>query len=111
MNNTITKLETRMEMGIMKDWIDRLYAVGQKLPRSQREDIKKELRSIILDDLDERIANQKLQEITKLGRCICHIRVLRVSDEVLQYRPNNRYLIGPELYELYCLLFHIVWEQ
>jgi len=98
----------------MKDWIDRyLYAVGQKLPRSQREDIKKELRSIILDDLDERIANQKLQkgedyEATEEDVFVI-LESLGSPDEVAaKYRPNNRYLIGPELYELYCLLLYIV---
>ena len=45
----------------MKNWIDRyLYAVGQKLPKAQREDITKELRSLILDALDEKTASDRL---------------------------------------------------
>lgn len=98
----------------MKDWIDRyLYAVGQKLPRLQREDIKKELRSIILDALDERIANQKLQkgedyEATEED-VFAVLESFGSPDEVAaKYKPSNRYLIGPELHELYCLLLYIV---
>lgn len=98
----------------MKDWIDRyLYAVGQKLPRLQREDIKKELKSIILDTLDERIANQKLQKGEDYEATEEDVFAILESfgspDEVAaKYKPNNRYLVGPELYELYCLLLNIV---
>jgi len=98
----------------MKDWIDRyLYAVGQKLPRLQREDIKKELKSAILDALDERIANQKLQKGEDYEATEEDVFAILESfgppDEVAaKYRPSNRYLIGPELYDLYCLLLCIV---
>lgn len=86
--------------------IDRyIYAVTQKLPQSQREDIAEELRGLIEDMLEERIGNGKVTEsdveevIFKLGN------PKELADK---YRGTKRYLIGPEIFDLYLLVLKIV---
>lgn len=63
--------------------------------------------------MDERIANQKLQKGEDYEATEEDVFAILESfgspDEVAaKYKPNNRYLVGPELYELYCLLLNIV---
>lgn len=98
----------------MKDWIDRyLYAIGEKLPKSQKEDIKKELKSIIEDAVDEKVAKEKASkgeyyEATEED-ILSIINNLGSPVEVAaKYKPSNKYLIGPELYDLYRFLLIIV---
>lgn len=100
----------------MKNWIDRyLYAVGQKLPKAQREDITKELRSLILDALDEKTASDRLakgeayEEEEKEEDVLSILESFGPPAEVAaKYKSSGRYLIGPELYDLYRLLLTIV---
>lgn len=98
----------------MKDWIDRyLYAVGQKLPGAQREDIKKELKSLILDDLDQRVERQRSTKGEDYKETEEDVLAILESfgspaEVAAKYKLNNRYFIGPELYELYRMLLFIV---
>jgi hypothetical protein len=88
------------------EMIDRyIYAVTQKLPHSQREDIAIELRGLIEDMIEERIGDGK---ITK-----------KVVEEILlelgsprkmaqKYRGTKKYVIGPELYDPFLIILKIV---
>lgn len=77
-----------------------IYAVTQKLPQSQREDIAVELRGLIEDMVEERVgdtADEKVVEevLLELGS---------PREMALKYTGKKRYLIGPELFEpiSYC---------
>ncbi|RKQ33283.1 HAAS signaling domain-containing protein [Oceanobacillus halophilus] len=86
--------------------IDRyIYAVTQKLPESQREDIASELRGLIEDMLEERVNGREVHE--------------EYVEEVLQelgnpkklaqkYRGTKRYLIGPEYFDTFLYVLKIV---
>lgn len=98
----------------MKNWIDRyLYAVGQKLPKAHREDITKELRSLILDALDEKTASGRLAKGEAYKETEEDVLSILESfgspaEVAAKYKANSGYLIGPELYDLYRLLLTIV---
>ncbi|WP_047981491.1 HAAS signaling domain-containing protein [Ornithinibacillus contaminans] len=82
-----------------------IYAVTQKLPQAQREDIAVELRGLIEDMMEERLNGAEATE--------------EVAEEVLlelgspremaqKYRGSKRFLIGPELYDSFIIVLKIV---
>ena len=82
-----------------------LYAVGKKLPLNQKDDILKELRSIIMDNLDDITGGAEpsdediAQVLLKMGA---------PSEVAKRYRSGPSWLIGPQYYDLYMLILKIV---
>lgn len=88
------------------EMVDRyIYAVIQRLPQPQREDIAEELRSLIEDMLEERvhgrgITNKDEEEVLmELGN---------PKHLAQKYRGGKRYLISPEYFDSYMLVLKIV---
>ncbi|MFD0621340.1 hypothetical protein ACFQZR_28365 [Paenibacillus sp. GCM10027629] len=86
--------------------IDRyIYAVTQRLPEQQREDIKRELQSLIEDMLEERIPTGQASKediesvLLELGP---------PNELAAKYRGYERYLIGPMLIDAYLTTLKIV---
>ncbi|WP_018754248.1 HAAS signaling domain-containing protein [Paenibacillus terrigena] len=86
--------------------IDRyIYAVTQRLPEQQREDIKRELQSLIEDMLEERISTSQASEedvesvLLELGS---------PNELASKYRGYERYFIGPMLIDAYLTTLKIV---
>jgi len=90
------------------DLIERyLYKAGEELPAKQRDDVKAELRSLLLDALEDRAA--------EAGRLVDEelaVEVLRdfgKPEQVAErYRPPGQYLIGPRLFPVYIGVAKIV---
>lgn len=81
-----------------------IYAVTQKLPQSQREDIAIELRGLIEDMLEERVGNNKNEKVVEEV-----LLELGSPREMAQkYRGKKSYLIGPELFEPFLIVLKIV---
>src|SRR5699024_7988244 len=82
-----------------------VYGVTKRLPETQREDIGVELRGLIEDMLDERVQDKDVAEkdvkevLLELG----HPRSM-----ARKYRGDQKYLIGPELYDLFMLVSKII---
>lgn len=78
--------------------------VGRHLPAKNREDIEKEIRSMIEDMLDEQTGGQEPSEdqvvevLTKLGP----------PDKIAESYQPARYLIGPELFPSFVTTARIV---
>lgn len=89
----------------MKDWIERyVHAVGLKLPRKQRQDIERELTSTLYDMLEERTNGREPSE----AEVLAILRTFGPPSEVARrYRPDDAYLVGPELYDLYRMILAI----
>lgn len=88
------------------NWMDRyLYAVTRRLPKNMRDDIERELRSNLMDALDERLEGREATEQDILDLLDAFGDPEKVAAE---YRPENRYLIGPELIDLYWMIIKIV---
>ncbi|WP_019637451.1 HAAS signaling domain-containing protein [Paenibacillus fonticola] len=82
-----------------------IYAVTQKLPEGQREDIRLELQGLIEDMLDERTQGEPATayDIEAV------LRELGSPQELAdKYRPRPRYLIGPAFFEVYISILRIV---
>lgn len=80
------------------DLIDRyVYEVGRYLPRKNRADIQIELRSLINDTLEARVAGEASEEdiVALLKEFGSPIQV------AASYRPESQYLIGPELFPIF----------
>ena len=90
----------------MREMIERyVYDVVRRLPQSQREDISRELRTLIDDMMEERADSGKTEQEN--------------AEEVLKelgspfalagkYRDSKKYLIGPAYYEQYWFVLKIV---
>jgi len=85
--------------------IDRyIHEVGRYLPRKKRGDIQAELRSSVVDTLEDRYgaepANEQVAELLKeLGR---------PKEVAASYHPEGQYLVGPVLYPLFRMVSLIV---
>ncbi len=85
--------------------IDRyVHEVGRHLPRKNRSDIQVELRSSLIDALEDRAGHEPAEsEIVELLREFGPPKTVAAS-----YYPEGQYLIGPALYPLFRLLAGIV---
>lgn len=85
--------------------IDRyIYAVTQKLPQSQREDIADELHSLIEDMLDERVQGKNItnKEVEEVLMELGNPKLL-----AQKYRGTKKYLIGPDFFDSYLIVLKI----
>lgn len=82
-----------------------LYAVGKKLPLNQKDDILKELRSIIMDNLDD-IAGEAEPTGDDISQVL--LKMGAPSEVAKRYRSGPSWLIGPKYYDLYMLILKIV---
>ncbi|MFN2280364.1 MAG: HAAS signaling domain-containing protein [Anaerolineales bacterium] len=85
--------------------IDRyIYEVGRFIPRKERGDIQAELRSSVVDNLEDRYGPEptdaQVEELLKeLGR---------PRQVAASYHPEGQYLVGPVLYPLFRMVAWIV---
>jgi hypothetical protein len=78
--------------------------VGRFLPRKNREDIKAELQSSVVDSLEDRFGPDATEvEIEEILR-----EFGRPKEVAASYYPEGQYLIGPEYYSLFRLIAGIV---
>jgi hypothetical protein len=82
-----------------------VYAVTKGLPQKQREDIEKELRTLIDDMLEQH------QEDVPYDKKVERVLLGLGDPEVLadSYRDSKRYLIGPTNFDNYLLLLKLVF--
>lgn len=85
--------------------VDRyVYAVTKRLPQKQRDDIEKELKTLI----DDMLENQQGDET--IEKKIVNV-LMELGDPELMadnYRETKRYLIGPDNFENYIFILKIV---
>jgi hypothetical protein len=87
--------------------IDRYIAeVGKHLPRKQRADIEKEIRSTLLDMLEER--GQASPDAEREAAVIALLKEYGEPRKVAESYIGPRYLIGPRLYPTFELVVKIV---
>jgi hypothetical protein len=81
--------------------IDRyIYEVGRHLPRKNRSDIQAELRSLLIDALEDRAGHEPTEaDVVELLKGYGPPKAVAAS-----YYPEGQYLIGPALYPLFKLV-------
>jgi hypothetical protein len=82
-----------------------VHEVGQSLPRKTRDDIQMELRSLLMDDLEER-AGDKEPTVEMAAKML--IEYGKPETMAARYQPE-RYLIGPQLFPFYRMVILIVF--
>jgi len=83
--------------------IDRyVYQVGRRLPERMRADVEQELRSLLLDALEERTG--RAADFAEEEQVALLEEFGPPEQMADKYRPQARYLIGPKLYDLYRLV-------
>jgi hypothetical protein len=97
------------DVGIKKEnkmnLIDKYVAeVGKHLPRNQRADIEKEIRSTLMDMLEERGQARATEEAAVVALLKEYGEPRKVAESYI----GPRYLIGPRLYPTFELILKIV---
>ena len=83
------------------DLIDRyLYAVGDELPRTQRDDITRELRTLIEDKLEERSHGQAQTPDVALTAVVLE-EIGEPAVVARRYDIRPQYLVGPRYYPVF----------
>jgi len=78
--------------------------IARRLPRKQRNDVRKELRSALADALDNRVEGEASEEeILVLLREFGRPEAVAAS-----YLPENQYLVGPNLYPTFKTVTGVV---
>ena len=80
-----------------------LFAVSQRLPRNMREDVTAELRSLLLDMIENK------GDVADDTAVVAILQEFGSPDQVAAaYRPHPQYLIGPDFYPFYTKIVQIV---
>ncbi len=79
-----------------------VYQVGRRLPERTRADVEQELRSLLLDALEERTG--RTADFTEEEQVAVLEEFGSPEQMADKYRPRPRYIIGPKLYNLYLIV-------
>ncbi len=87
--------------------IDRyVHEIGEHLPWNLRADVEAELRSLLMDSLEERARAAQQPADARLAEAV--VREFGAPEEVAKrYLPQDQYLIGPRLFPAYKLVVKI----
>lgn len=80
-------------------------AIGQRLPMKNREDLKREIRSLVEDSIEDAAQGQEVTE----DLVIEVIKKFGSPDKVAASYQSPKYLIGPNLYPTFMLVARIVF--
>lgn len=83
-----------------------VYQVGRRLPERTRADVEQELRSLLLDALEERTG--RTADFTEEEQVALLTEFGPPEQMADKYRPQARYVIGPKLYDLYRLVVTVI---
>jgi len=83
-----------------------VYQVGRRLPERTRADVEQELRSLLLDALEERAG--RTADFTEEEQVAVLAEFGSPEQMADKYRPQARYVIGPKLYDLYRLVVTVI---
>lgn len=80
-------------------------AVGRRIWGKNRKDIESELKTILIDTLEERLEGRKAtdKDVINLLKEFGH-----PSEIASKYNSDKKYIIGPMLYDLYMLIIKII---
>ncbi|HNT76817.1 MAG TPA: hypothetical protein PKH77_17545 [Anaerolineae bacterium] len=83
-----------------------VYQVGRRLPQRTRADVEQELRSLLLDALEERTG--RAAEFTEDEQVAVLAEFGPPEKMADKYRPQPHYVIGPKVFDLYLLVVSVI---
>lgn len=96
--------EVKQAMELIERYV---YAIGKRLPKKQREDVKNELRSLLMDALEDR--SRTSSDAFSEEEQVAVLQEFGPPAEVAaRYTPKPQYLIGPRLFKTYKEVVGIV---
>lgn len=82
-----------------------VHEVGRRLPKKQRADVEAELHSLLMDALQDRMAEGGTEEGVPEADQVAVLREFGPPAQVAaQYAPPHHYLIGPRVYDVYRIV-------
>jgi hypothetical protein len=88
-----------------------VYQIGRRLPKKARGDVEIELRSLLIDALEERVGSQPGAEAEVSDAEFNEADQVAVLKEfgppaqmADQYQPLPRYIVGPKMYDIYLIV-------
>jgi hypothetical protein len=83
-----------------------VYQVGRRLPKRLRGDVEAELRSLLLDALEERTGRQASDEsaFSEDDQVAILEEFGPPAQMAAKYQPQPKYVIGPKVYDLYLVV-------
>lgn len=83
-----------------------VFAVGEELPRALRDDVTRELRTLVEDKLEDRA--RVLAKPADVALATYVLQELGAPEEVARrYDPSPRYLVGPRFYPAFVKVLRI----
>ena len=80
-----------------------IYAIGQKLPMKGRNEIKMELKSLLLDEIEEKYGKNPSKDELESS-----ILAFGTPAEIAKKYNSHSHIINPNFYELFFLLLKII---
>ena len=87
--------------------IDRyVYQVSRRLPKRLRDDVRAELRSLLLDALEESTGRRDSGEVSpSIDDQVAVLKEFSAPAQMAaKYQPRPQYIVGPRLYNLYLIV-------
>ncbi len=83
-----------------------VYQVGRRLPKRLRDDVKVELRSLLLDALEERTGVEASDQsaFSEEDQVAILEEFGPPAQMAAKYQPRPHYIIGPKVYNLYLIV-------
>jgi hypothetical protein len=88
-----------------------VYQVGRRLPKKVRGDVEAELRSLLIDTLEERVGSGPEAEAEFSDAEFNEADQVAVLEEfgppaqmAEKYQPIPRYIVGPKMYDIYLIV-------
>lgn len=82
-----------------------VYQVGRRLPRKVRGDVEAELRSLLLDALEERVGTgpEAESQFSDAAQTAVLEEFGPPAKMAAKYQPKPRYIVGPKMYDIYLI--------
>lgn len=86
-----------------------VHEVGRRLPKKQRADVEAELRSLLMDALESRGGAAQAEGAPgEADQAAVLVEFGPPAEVAARYAPRPRYVIGPRLFDTYCLVVGVV---
>lgn len=82
-----------------------IYAIQRRLPLKTRDDITKEIKSLIFDELEGNFGKKDTYEEKEIEQVL--VEMGRPRTVAARYRGDKQYLIGPEIFPYYKMVLAI----
>jgi len=87
-----------------------VYQVGRRLPRKVRDDVETELRSLLIDALEERVGSgpEAKVQFSENDQAAVLEEFGPPAQMAAKYQPVPRFIVGPKMYDIYLIVIAVI---